>query len=356
MIIFAADLHLCRFVWRARKDLYGDSFRALRALQDYALQAQKSEPTVVVLGGDIFDANRVEGSSLEHFTSFVDTLFDAGIQVLFIQGNHDLDPEQPIPGVQGAVRLNKTTLPFDGHVLYGLDWMPREDLQEALKCIPPTVEILVLHGKAEHMLDFEAAADFSVEDIPEHVKSVLVGDIHVNKVFEFSHGVCVSPGAMHPTKIDQVGPFGFYVLPRRETVWQRVNIPGREIVRLSLLEPEEIEKTNQILQLVASRSTPNLEPLVEIRYSSDVAEYIDGLGSRFPQVRFFLKASAKGKFLTQADLQEAQQSFKQLDLINSLPVMVDTAKEQELYDLLHGVLTGNALQIIEQRVEAVCGQ
>jgi DNA repair exonuclease SbcCD nuclease subunit len=351
MIVFAADLHITEQVWRARKDLKGDAFRALAALKDQILALHKQEHVSVILGGDVFDSGKVRGPSLESFTEFVDTLYESDIPVYFIQGNHDRDLDRPIAEVQGAVSLHKTCTEIDGLMCYGLDWMTREELQIELQQIPGNVDVLILHGMAEHLLSFEAAADFSLDDIPTHVKHVLVGDIHVRDVFKYTSGTCVSPGPMHPTKIDQEGPFGFNTLRQGSTDWESYDIPGRPISRFVIMTEQEALNLEAALPAIQAAGVENYEPIVEVRYVSELAEFIERWMSKFTGIRFFTKPSAKGKLLSKEDITEAQKNFQELSLITSLSVVVDARTEKELHDFLHACLTGDALAVVEKKVE-----
>jgi len=357
MIVFAADVHLTKRVWKARRDLDGDSFRAFSDFRDKVLELHREEPVHVILGGDIFDACAIKGAALEAYAEFVDAMYDEGITVYAIQGNHDQDPDVSIAEVQGSVSLHKKSVTLDDRVIYGLDWMTREELQEELKTIPKNVEVLVVHGMTEHLMGFEAAADYSLEDVPRHVKHVLVGDIHVDDVTTVDGTTCVSPGALHPTAISQEGPFGFYSLHKGATEWVRHDIPGREIRRFAMMSDGDVASIEAALPVIEKLGKDGLGPLVEIKYVSEFADIVDRWEDAFPEIHFFTKPSAKGKILSKEDLEEAQESFKELSLANSLEMVVDPVKEKELYDFLHSCLQGNAQQVVEAQIEPfVCNQ
>lgn len=351
MIIFAADVHLTKRVWKARRDLDGDSFRAFSDFQDQVLELNKVEPVSVILGGDVFDDNAVKGAPLEAFADFVDALFEEGVPVYTIQGNHDQDPDVPIAQVQGSQTLHRVMVRIDGRMVSGLDWMTREELQEELKTTPKEVEILVLHGMAEHLMGFEAAADFSMEDVRPTVKHVVVGDIHVNDVTTIDGTTCVSPGALHPTSIMQEGPYGFYAMAKGSDTWERHDIPGREIRRFALMSDTDAASIEAALPTIQTLGTGDLAPLVEVKYVSEYSETIERWESQFPGIRFFTKPSAKGKILSKEDLEEAQENFQELSLVNSLSMVVEPTKDKELFDFIHSCLQGDALRLVEKQVE-----
>ena len=191
MIAFAADLHLTNRVWKARRDLDGDSFKALRSMEYEILKI--TEITEVVLAGDVFDAYRIDKATLQAFTDFVNNLSVKGITVYVIQGNHDKDSAGALAEVQGAHTLNERVVELSGYKVSGLNWRPREDLKQDL-LVAPECDVMVLHCMFDHLVTFDAAADLSLDDIPPQVKNVVVGDVHIRDITELrGSGVCVSP-------------------------------------------------------------------------------------------------------------------------------------------------------------------
>jgi DNA repair exonuclease SbcCD nuclease subunit len=351
MIIFTADTHLTPRVWKSRRDLDGDSFRALNALRDAVLQVK--EPAHVILGGDVFDAARIDAATLRAFTEFVDTLFEKDIRVYVIQGNHDKDSAAAFAEIQGAVSLDKTLIELDGRTFYGLNWMPREALIDTLPSVPDC-DYLVLHAMFEHLVTFTGACDLSLDDIPTQVGNVLVGDVHINDVTSLrSTGVCISPGPLHPCNIGQQGPHGFYALPAGAEQWEFRTIPTREIMRFRFIDAGEADTIEPAIAAAQQRSTPDLEPIVEIRHSNDLTGLTESWVSKYPGVRFFTKGSATGKLVTAEDILEAQQGFQNLTLIESLDVVVDASKDAELHAFLGSLLVGDAQATIDHKLEEV---
>ena len=351
MIIFTADTHLTPRVWKSRRDLDGDAFRALNALRDAVLQIK--EPTHVILGGDVFDASRIDAATLRAFTEFVDTLFENDIRVYVIQGNHDKDGTAAFAEIQGAVSLDKTLIELDGRTFYGLNWMPREELIDTLPTVP-ACDYLVLHAMFEHLVTFTGACDLSLDDIPTQVGNVLVGDVHINDVTSLrSTGVCISPGPLHPCNIEQQGPHGFYALPAGAEQWEFCKIPTREIMRFRFIDAGAADTIEQYIEAAQQRSTPGLEPIVEIRHSNDLTDLTESWVSKYPGVRFFTKGSATGKLVTAEDILEAQQGFQNLTLIESLDVVVDASKDAELHAFLGSLLVGDAQATIDHKLEEV---
>jgi hypothetical protein len=248
------------------------------------------------------------------------------------------------------VHLHKQLEYIDGFRFYGLDWMPKEELQAALKEVPPC-EYLVLHGMVDHLIGFEAACDFSVDDVPLHVRNILVGDIHIQNVTQIRNdGVCISAGALHPCSISEGGLHGVYLL-EHDRAPEFLEVDSREILRYEARNLAEFETTAAFLPKIQARSVPGLEPIVEVKYGAELAQATGNLPALYPGIRFFTKPVAVGKLFGAEQLKEAQQGFKNLTLELSLNAAVDQKREPEEYALISNLLGGNAKELIDQKVK-----
>lgn len=353
MIIYLSDLHLTRWTWLSRKDIEGDSFRALKELENI-IKAQASvvdEETAVILGGDVFDTAKVDGPTLEAFASFVDGLFESGIDVHFIQGNHDRN-DIPIAEVQGAHSLHKKLVTLAGATVYGLDWAPKEEIQAALKEVPPC-DYLVLHGMMQHLVNFEAAADFKMEDIPAHVKNVLVGDIHVTACHTLPdlRGFCVSSGSLVPCTVKEAGQkYMAAISANGSLTW--LPIPTREIVRFDVRAQDKFDMMVSTLPDIQARGLTNYEPIIDIVYTPELSEAVNTLPTLYTGLKFFLKTVAAGKLLGSQDLLDAQKDFREMSMELSLHTLVDPVGDRRLHEFLLGCLKGQAKLLVKKEMEA----
>jgi predicted phosphodiesterase len=345
MIAFAADLHLRRFMWRSRRDMDGDGFRALASMREALLQRWGSSPDKelhVILGGDIFDEKRVDGATLQAFTDFIDQLYTAGVDVYFVQGNHDYDAIEPLAAVQGATHIHEKTVRLDGKTVYGLDWQCKSDLAGALSSVP-ACDVLVLHQMFEHLVNFEAAADLSLDDVPLQAQNVLVGDVHIRNITQLrGTGVCISPGPIQPCNIEQAGPHGAYILEEGKTEWEFVPHQSRDIIRLSVQDEESVTIVSDVLDKLAAGppSPPYLEPIVEVRYLSQLSEDVEQILQNADTVKVFARPISSG-LVTGDHLQQAREDVGDLSLQASLPVFCDPTKKPTLYTFLASCLAGN---------------
>jgi DNA repair exonuclease SbcCD nuclease subunit len=275
MIYVSADEHLCRLVWRSRKDLEGDSFVALKAFGTAVIEddVPAGEGKMVLLAGDIFDAKKVDGPTLEAFCDFVDELYKHNIPVYFVQGNHEFNEKSPIAETCGAISLQDNPITFDDRVIKGLDFLHREKLLEALKTIG-ACDILVLHCAMEHLVGYVGACDLKLEEIPQDVQNVVVGDIHVTHRQRIpGRGYCISPGPLHPCNITQGGPKGFFKLPKGSGEWEFCEIHSRAILRLEV--ESELDWNNAKAAIAAISDPKGTKPIVDIKYAAEISELVE---------------------------------------------------------------------------------
>ncbi|MHC4371708.1 MAG: metallophosphoesterase family protein, partial [Planctomycetota bacterium] len=154
IFVFAADLHLRPRTWTRHPDLQGDAYASLNYIAAYCRDMRLP----LVLGGDIFNSRRPDPLSVTRFNSVLGA--NDGCRVYYVQGNHDACGESPWPGVAGwGYPLHNRTVTLrdrkEGNNVirvHGLDWTPREKLQEALAAVPTddespfaAVDVLVCH-------------------------------------------------------------------------------------------------------------------------------------------------------------------------------------------------------------------
>ena len=74
MLYLSADLHLTKYVWKQRKTLKGDSYRAFMRMAQQIIADPVDEPKTVILAGDVVDTRTLDGCTL--------AALDAGIVLL----------------------------------------------------------------------------------------------------------------------------------------------------------------------------------------------------------------------------------------------------------------------------------
>lgn len=208
--LWASDLHLKPASSYRKVLLAGDSFYALKQLEEYAI---KHKVTDVILGGDVCDSNQPTGEVTNLLTAFVSNLKSHGITVRYTEGNHDKVNKNPylpqeyysehrLLSGNGAIPLECETI--GGLVIRGIDYCKGDKLIEKLETLEEC-DVLCIHAGFRHLLGFEEAYDLEKEHIPETVKqAVLVGHIHVQNSSQTDRGVWIhSSGSTYPWRVDE---------------------------------------------------------------------------------------------------------------------------------------------------------
>ncbi len=192
-ILFTADNHLADASWVGRPIL-GDAYFAAEQVADIAI-ARKVK--VVGVAGDFLDKRRNNSRAVAVMRQMAARLKKADIDVLFVQGQHDQSDPPWLSLCPGARHLDRG---FLGPV-YGLDYLPGEQLGAAVADARPSCPILMCHQMWAEHAPHGAEPDGSIEElIPKHIKVVVSGDIHAHLIKEIrtkaGHKVkFISPGS-----------------------------------------------------------------------------------------------------------------------------------------------------------------
>jgi len=204
-------------MWVNEYEVIGDAYYALDQVADLAIE-HKVE--AVVLGGDLFHKNEIDGWSLEEAMIFCGRLREHGIAMYAIEGNHDRSPKVSFCHALGMIDLGRVESPVEisGITVMGLPPMSATKIQRAVAEVPPC-QMLVLHSAFQHLLGFEGSYQLKSEDIPAHIKSVFVGDVHVHSHIVSPEGVHIwSSGSTYPQRLSELEQeHGVFVVSGPET-------------------------------------------------------------------------------------------------------------------------------------------
>lgn len=183
LFVFSADLHLEDGAWTSRPGIYGDAYCSFAQIIDYCI----AHKLPLILGGDILEKKQNLARPITHLCAGLDRMAAANVAVYYIQGNHEFDRNSTWLSVHAwPVHLHKKTVEIHAAgdpravKIYGLDWLPRGDIQAALAEVPADTDILITHQVWEDFMGKLGRTDCSLADV-HHVTTVLAGDFHVTK-------------------------------------------------------------------------------------------------------------------------------------------------------------------------------
>jgi DNA repair exonuclease SbcCD nuclease subunit len=200
-VLWCSDLHIKPASVVRKRTLSDDAFYALDQIESVATIRGV---TAVILGGDVYDSSTPGGEAVNRMAAFIRNLNSVGIEVYYIEGNHDRINKNPYLSTKhydehrllssiGAIPLSATeTTAIDGLRYVGIDYCPVQSLHEKLDAVPEC-EVMCLHAGFKHLLGFEGAYDLTIGDIPVAVKNlVLVGHVHTHDTRQTQNGVTVA--------------------------------------------------------------------------------------------------------------------------------------------------------------------
>lgn len=261
--VFASDLHLQELAWVNHTTLAWDACLAFHFLVDLANKYQSP----LLVAGDLLDRPTPSAIVAQQLMSGLLRLKN---QFIYVRGDHDGPwpgwplavsgglPEDRVVELPGLVALR------GGLRVTGAPWTPDADVPARLADLPEA-EVVLLHQPLCEFADFEAT--LSVEDLPASHKLYIVGDIHTPAAKTTSHGSrVVSPGGTNAQSIQETDEKYAYLL-RDDLTIRRTPIPGRRIIRASIMGGAEVDRV----------LTETVQSVMSSFENSARAEYLDRL-------------------------------------------------------------------------------
>ncbi len=298
-------------------DVYDDSFgNASLALE----LAAKSEPSLILLVGDIFHEKvpkpEVLAQAIEMFSKTnrmvksspllvkkvknnkTEEVKKAISSVICVWGTHERRSTQSINPVQLLEKAGlvyclhnesiQLSIGYDKVGLHGLSGEPEQYAKGALKewnpkPLPDSFNIMLLHQNFKELLPVQEDEWLSFSDLPEGFDLFLLGHFHANyegKHPDFNTPILI-PGSTITTQITKVESEkkkGFYILeigrqkvdvkfisiPTRQIFYEKLNVSGKRPVEISMEISAQIKKCLD--------TKPKQKPLIKIKLSGVLAE------------------------------------------------------------------------------------
>ncbi len=180
LFVFCADLHLEDGAWASRPGIYGDAYYSFQQIIDYCIE----QKLPLIMGGDILEKKQNLARPIAKLCEGLTRMQAASLDVYYIQGNHEYDRNAPWLSVHPWPKhLHQQTALFDTVRVHGLDWLPKGEIQDALKAIPPDSDILITHQVWKDFMGNLGRTECELTEV-HHVQTVLAGDFHVTKIAE----------------------------------------------------------------------------------------------------------------------------------------------------------------------------
>lgn len=178
LFVFCADLHLEDGAWSSRPGIYGDAYYSFEQIVDYCIEHKLP----LILGGDILEKKQNLARPIAKLCHGLTRMQNANVLAYYIQGNHEFDRNAPWLSVHPwPIHLHDTGVMFGDFNVYGLDWHPKGEIQEAFQTlVPEDTDILITHQVWKDFMGEIGRTECELTDV-HHARVVLAGDFHVTK-------------------------------------------------------------------------------------------------------------------------------------------------------------------------------
>jgi hypothetical protein len=177
LFVFAADTHLEDGAWSTRPGIFGDSYYSFGQIVNYCI----GHRLPLILGGDVLEKKNNSARPIAKLCAELSAMEEEDVAVYYIQGNHEYDRNAPWLSVHGwPTHLNGHQYVFKGVNVYGLDWLPRGEIQQAMQAVPEDTDILITHQVWDEFMKGLGRIECVLGDA-HHVRVILNGDFHPTK-------------------------------------------------------------------------------------------------------------------------------------------------------------------------------
>lgn len=277
LFVFCADTHLADGAWTSRPAIYGDSYYSFSQIIDYCIENKLP----LVIGGDVLDVKRNLAAPVQKLCEQMTRMQTANLPVYYTQGQHELDRNITWMSVHPWPKhVNEQAFTVAGVKLWGIDWLPRNDIQEAFKRVPADTDILVCHQVWKDLMKNIGRPECELSDV-HIVRHVLTGDFHVTTIEQGvnAQGVPVklySPGSACMQDISESPDKSFYVVRHTGSDFDVELVPmrARRFKAYSLTDQTALDSfcaggfEADVAQLVMSPPLPDGidKPLVRVKF------------------------------------------------------------------------------------------
>ena len=246
LFVFCADLHLEDGAWTTRPGIYGDSYYSFRQIVDYCIEHKLP----LILGGDVLEKKSNLARPIAQLCAEMDRMERADVPLFYIQGNHEYDRNAPWLSVHTwPVHMHWGSFDIKGVKVFGLDWLPRGEIQHAFTQAPSDTDILITHQVWKDLMGNLGRTECELTDV-HNVQTVLAGDFHVTKIVESVNAQgkpirMLSPGSTCMQDMGESPEKFFFVIGRNTATgaieWAPVSIKTRALISYRVETQEELD-------------------------------------------------------------------------------------------------------------------
>ena len=245
LFVFCADLHLEDGAWSTRPAIYGDAYYSFEQIVDYCI-AQKLP---LIMGGDILERKQNLARPIAKLCAGLTRMQQANVRAYYIQGNHEYDRNAPWLSIHPwPLHLHDSGVQLHDVGIWGLDWLPKGDIQTAFQEVPADTDILITHQVWKDFMGNVGRTECELTDV-HHVGIVLAGDFHVTKTIKAVNAQgnpvqMLSPGSTAMQDIGESPEKFFLVISKTDDgqiVFEQQPLKTRQFLKYTVETQEELD-------------------------------------------------------------------------------------------------------------------
>ena len=270
-----ADAHLQEGAWVGR-DIRGDSYKSFEQIIDYAVKHQLP----LIGAGDLLDRNANRSHTIHEMLRCLDKLNNCPemVRLFVVQGQHELDDPPWFTCHKRVVHLpSHSPYIVAGLRVFGIDFQPHGQLQEALQKVPISTDILVCHQVWGEFMGELGSPQGNLSEIAR-ARLVITGDYHVPKALSLTGAdgktfKALSPGSTCMQSIDEP-PAKYFLIINDNLTCNPVRLDTRNVLTITINSLDELD--HHLVDLAAKLEgmvVADMSPLLRVTYSWEMAEH-----------------------------------------------------------------------------------
>jgi len=279
------DAHLMTSIYTALNELADDSYTAFRQFTDLICEDIDDNPDIehkaVIFAGDISNKNFLNRKALKALNRLIKAMEARNVPILSIPGNHDED--HSLAALKGITDIQDKHYTLGDKVIAGIGYEPTSKLKDKLADLNKNpVDLVVTHTALNHIFTLPDVSKLSLEDLEEYpnIRNITAGHIHTTDISKMSNdGRCVSPGSLHPTASNEVGPRGFMIWDIGEEP-QFKELELRPIAVFNIRKEEDLKD----IEIPSADFMTGTQPFVIFKFVKTLKKEIDKILQQNPDI------------------------------------------------------------------------
>ena len=309
----SSDWHLERHAWVRHPTLMDDAYYSLEQIVDLCLELN----IPLIAAGDLFDKTLPDSKSVWIALQQMTRMQQAGLDVLFTQGQHELNKDKPWLNLHSwPTHMHMHQVSMNGLTLAGLDYTPPSELKSKLATVcGKDIDVLICHQVWKEFMGNVPNVEASLSEVPLDKKIIVTGDFHSHECISVNTNTVLSPGSICLQSVNE--PADKYVF----ILYDDLSTSSHKL-KTRMVVNHELKTEQDLDDLLATVNSGYLglqpdvpeniaKPILSIRYSESInnvySRIMEEVGTE--RVHLFLRAIKVEPDVRTVVMDEAQKTI-----------------------------------------------